>query len=163
DLPARERRWVAALLVGAMAIRAAMVGALLLFGTPDRVYVPFNVFFGDEQYMIIRALRQRAFWLGASMRLESFAHVFELYGRTSSLQIIAFLQLLVGPAPYAVRLFNILLYAAGGVILHRVVRRAYGRVPAFASLAFLLLLPSLMLWSAAALKESLNFLVVVST
>jgi len=163
DLPARERRWVSALLVGAMAVRAAMVAALLLFGTPDRVYVPFNVFFGDEQYMIIRALRQRALWLGSSIRAEAFANVFEQYGRTSYLQIIAFLQLLVGPAPYAVRLFNILLYVGGGVILHRIVRRAYGRVPAFASLAFLLFLPSLVLWSATALKESLNFLVVVST
>jgi hypothetical protein len=162
DLPPRERRWIGGALVGAMAIRAAMVAALFLFGSPDRLYVPFNVFFGDEQYNIVRGLRQRAFWLGASMTQEAFANVFELYGRSSYVQTIALLQLLIGPAPYAVRLFNILLYATGGVILHRLVRRAYGRVPAFASLAFLLFLPSLMLWSATALKESLNFLVVVS-
>ena len=36
-LPAREQRWIAALLVGAMAIRVAMVAALFLFGSPDRI------------------------------------------------------------------------------------------------------------------------------
>jgi hypothetical protein len=55
--------------VGALAIRVAMVAALFLFGSPDRIYVPFNVFFGDEQYMIVRALRIRAIWLGLPMRL----------------------------------------------------------------------------------------------
>jgi 4-amino-4-deoxy-L-arabinose transferase-like glycosyltransferase len=163
DLPPRERRWVGGLLVGAMAIRAAMVAALFLFGSPDTLYVPFNVFFGDEQYNIIRALRLRAFWLGSSIRQDAFMNIFELYGRSSYVQTIAFLQLLVGPAPYAVRLFSILVYACGGVVLHRMVRRAFGRVPAFVSLAFLLFLPSLLIWSSAALKESLNFFVVVST
>ena len=146
-----------------MAVRVAMLIALFLLGKPDTLYVPFNVFFGDEQYMIIRALRQRALWLGASMRVDAFTNVFEVYGRTSYLQTLAFVQLLVGPSPYGVRLLNILLYAGGGIILHRIVRRAYGRVPALVSLAFLLFLPSLMLWSSTALKESLNFLVVVST
>ncbi len=162
-LPAREQRWIAALLVGAMAIRVAMVAALFLFGSPDRIYVPFNVFFGDEQYMIVRALRLRAIFLGLPMRIDAFSDAYELYGRTSYLQVLAFLQLLVGPAPYGVHLFNILLYVAGGLILHRIVRHAYGPIPALGSLAFLLFLPSMLLWSTAALKESFNFFIVVST
>lgn len=162
-IPAREGRWIAALIVSAIAVRAAMVAALFLFGTPDRVHASFNVFFGDEQYMIIRAFRQRAVWLGASMRVDAFTDVFELYGRTSYLTLIALVQMFVGPSPYGVRLLNILLYVAAGIVLHRIVRGAFGRVPALCSLAFLLFLPSLVLWSAAALKESLNFLIVVST
>jgi hypothetical protein len=162
-LPAREQRWIAALLVGAIVIRVAMVAALFLFGSPDRIYVPFNVFFGDEQYMIVRALRLRAIFLGLPMRIDAFSDSYELYGRTSYLQVLAFLQLLVGPAPYGVHLFNILLYIAGGIILHRIVRHAYGAMPALGSLAFLLFLPSMLLWSTAALKESFNFFVVVST
>lgn len=163
DMPAREGRWITALILVAVAVRAAVVGGLFLFGTPDRVHASFNVFFGDEQYMIIRAFRQRALWLGASMRVDAFTDVFELYGRTSYLTLIALLQMVVGPSPYGVRLLNILLYLGAGIVLHRLVRRAYGRVPALLSLAFLLFLPSLVLWSAAALKEALNFLVVVST
>lgn len=161
-LSAREGRWVAGLLIGAMAARAVMVAALFLFGSPDRIYVPFNVFFGDEQYLIVRALRQRALWLGLPMRVEAFSDAFELYGRTSYLQVIALLQLLVGPSPYGVHLFNILLYAAGGIVLHRIVRPAFGRLAALGGLAFLLFLPSMLLWSTAALKESFNFLIVVS-
>jgi hypothetical protein len=162
-LPTREQRWIAALLIGAMAIRVAMVGALFLFGSPDRIYVPFNVFFGDEQYMIVRALRMRAIWLGLPMRFEAFTDAHELYGRTSYLQVLGLLQMIVGPAPYGVHLFNILLYTAGGIVLHRIVRHAYGALPALGSLAFLLFLPSMLLWSTAALKESFNFLIVVST
>jgi hypothetical protein len=162
-LPPREQRWIAALLVGAFAIRVAMVGALFLFGSPDRIYVPFNVFFGDEQYMIVRALRIRAIWLGLPMRFDAFTEAYELYGRTSYLQVLALLQMLVGPAPYGVHLFNILLYTTGGIVLHRIVRPAYGALPALGSLAFLLFLPSMLLWSTAALKESFNFLLVVST
>jgi len=161
--PVREQRWIAALLVGAFAIRVAMVGALFLFGSPDRIYVPFNVFFGDEQYMIVRALRMRAIWLGLPMRYDAFTEAFELYGRTSYLQVLALLQMIVGPAPYGIHLFNILLYTAGGIVLHRIVRHAYGALPALGSLAFLLFLPSMLLWSTAALKESFNFLLVVST
>jgi hypothetical protein len=161
-LSPREARWVAGLLITAMAIRAVIVAALFLFGSPDRIYVPFNVFFGDEQYMIVRALRQRAVWLDLPMRVEQFSDAFEIYGRTSYLQVIAVLQLLVGPSPYGVHLFNILLYVGGGIILHRIVRTAFGRVPALGALAFLLFLPSMMLWSTTALKESLNFFVVVS-
>jgi len=88
-LSPREARWVAGLLITAMAIRAVIVAALFLFGSPDRIYVPFNVFFGDEQYMIVRALRQRAVWLDLPMRVEQFSDAFEIYGRTSYLQVIA--------------------------------------------------------------------------
>ena len=162
-LPPRERMWVAGLLAVAIAIRAALVAGLFLFGTPDRLYASFNVFFGDEQYMIIRAFRQRAVWLGESMRADAFTDVFEVYGRTSYLKLLALLQLLIGPSPYGVRLLNVLLYTTGGIVLHRIVRPAYGRVAAIGGLAFLLFLPSLVLWSATALKESMNFFVVVST
>ncbi len=161
-LPARERRWIMGVLIGALALRAAILAALFLLGTPD-VQASFSVFFGDEQYMLIRALRQRSLWLGLPMRSDAFTDIFELYGRTSYLNVIAYLQLLLGPSPYGVRLLNVLFYVTGAVVLHRMVRRAYGRVPALGGLVLLLFLPSLVVWSASALKESLSFLVVVCT
>jgi len=160
-LPPREARWVAAMLAAALAVRAAAVAALFLFGSPD-VQASFNVWFGDEQYNLTRALRQLSVWLGRPMRVESFVDVFEVYGRTSYVQLIALLQLIVGRAPYGVHLFNALLYAAAALILHRTVRAAFGRVPAFLALALVLFLPSLLLWSVTALKESFNFLIVMT-
>jgi hypothetical protein len=161
SLPPRERRWIRGLLVGAILVRVFAVAALFLFGTPD--YASFNVFFGDEQYMVIRSIRLRNLWLGLPLSPEAFVDVFDSYGRTSYLNVIAYAQLLVGPSPYGVHLLNTVFYLVGAIVLHRIARRAYGPVPAFGSLVFVLFLPTLVAWSASALKESLNFLVVVCT
>jgi hypothetical protein len=158
----REQRWIVGLILATIGVRLALLAGLFLFGEPDIPHVPFTVFFGDEQYLIVRTLRQRALWLGSTMNNEAFEGVFELYGRTSYVQFLALVQLLVGPSPYGVRLLSILLFILGGIVLHRIVRRAYGPVAALGSLAFLLFFPSLVLWSSAAMKESLNFLLVVS-
>ena len=158
----REQRWIVGVILAGIAVRIALLAGLFLFGSPEIQRVPFSVFFGDEEYMIGRALRQRALWLGSSMTTEAFRDLFEQYGRTSYLQVLALAQVVVGPAPYGVRLLSMLMYFAASIILHRIVRRAYGPVPALGSLIFLLFFPSLVLWSSAALKESLNFLLIVS-
>ena len=157
-LPPGEARWVARILAGAIAVRVVIVAALFLFGTADHLW--YNTFFGDEQYMLVRSMRLRHLWLGSPISLEALFDVFDLYGQTSYLNIIAYVQLLVGPAPYGIHLLNSAFYLAGALILHRVVRRAFGPVPAAGALSGTLFFPSLVIWSASGLKESLNFLVV---
>lgn len=157
-LPAREQRWVRGLLAVAIAVRVLLMAALFLFGTSD--HGSFNVFFGDEQYLLVRSLRLRNLWLGAPLSLEALFDVFDAYGQTSYLNVIACAQLLVGPAPYGIHLLNSAFYLIGVLILHRVVRAAFGRVPAIIGLFGLLFFPTLLIWSASGLKESLNFLVV---
>ena len=158
----RERRWIIGIVLAAIAVRVALIAGVFLFGSPVIDRSPINVLFGDEEYMISRALRQRALWLGASMTTEAFRDLYEQYGRTSYMDVLVVAQVVFGPSPYGVRLLSVLMYAAGGIILHRIVRPAFGRVVALGSLAFLLFLPSLVMWSSAALKESLNFLLATA-
>jgi hypothetical protein len=158
-LPAREARAVQVIVATALAVRAALVAWLFLFGSNDHMW--FNTFFGDEQYLVVRSLRLRALWAGAPVSLEGFRDVYESYGQTSYLNVIAFAQLFTGPAPYGVHLLNATLFAAGAVVLHRVVRQAYGRAAAVVALGAVLFWPSMIVWSASALKESMNVFVVM--
>ena len=153
-----EAAFVRRLLVLAIAVRVLLVAGLLLFGTSDHMW--FNTFFGDEQYLLVRSMRLRQFWLGTSMSLEAFFDLFDLYGQTSYIDVIAFAQVLIGPAPYGIHLLNSAFYLVGAILLHRLIRSAFGRVPAAIALVGLLFLPSLLVWSASGLKESLTFLVV---
>jgi hypothetical protein len=65
--------------------------------------------------------------------------------------------MLFGPSPYGLRLINMLLFLGGAVLLFRVARVAFGKVPAFAGLAIVLFVPTLFFWSISLLKESLYF------
>jgi hypothetical protein len=157
-LPPREARWVGGLLVTAIAVRVVIIAALFQFGTPDHMW--FNTFFGDEQYLLVRSLRLRHFWIGSPLSLEAFFDVFDAYGQTSYLNVIAFVQLLVGPAPYGIHLLNAAFYLLATVVLHRMVRSSFGPVPAAGTLFGTLFFPTLLIWSVSGLKESLNVLVV---
>ena len=162
-LSERERRWVRGLLIAAIVMRVVAVLILFLWGEPDIVNTSVKVFFGDEQYGIIRSLRQRNLWLGVPMSSEAFDDVYGSYGKTSYTLVMAFIQVLIGPAPYGVHLVNTLFYLAGALLLHRLARQAYGPVPALGSLVLLLFLPTMAAWSVSALKESLFFLLTVMT
>jgi hypothetical protein len=74
--------------------------------------------------VLVRSLRLRHLWLGSPISLEALFDVFDLYGQTSYLNMIAYVQLLVGPAPYGIHLLNSAFYLAGALVLHRVVLRA---------------------------------------
>jgi hypothetical protein len=158
DLPAREARAVQLVLVAALAIRVALVVWLFAFGSSEGMW--FNTFFGDEDYDLVRSFRLRTLWIGNPISIEGFNGVYDQYGWTSYLNVIAFVQLLVGPAPYGIHLLNVLFFCAGATLLHRLVRYAFGPVEAILTLAALLFWPSIVMWSASALKESINFLVV---
>jgi hypothetical protein len=159
-LPAEEARCIRLVLIAAIAVRVLIVAALFLFGTPDHMW--FNTFFGDEQYLLVRSMRLRHLWLGSPVSLEALFDMFDLYGQTSYLNVIAYVQLVVGQAPYGIHLLNVAFYVCGALVLHRLVRQAFGPVTATLSLFGTLFFPSLVIWSASGLKESLNFLVVAA-
>jgi hypothetical protein len=153
DLDADERRWVVGLTAIAVALRVAAVVALFL--ATDHSRVPFGTFFGDEDYFIKRSLWLRNVALGIPIHMFDLEYAFEPNGRSSYLYLLAFVQTLVGPAPYGLHLLSIAFYVLAVLLLYRAVRVTLGRMPALFGLTVLLLLPSLFAWSVSVLKEPL--------
>ena len=151
-----ERRRVTVLLVVAIALRAIAVAAL--FMTTNHEQVPFGRFFGDEEFYLRHSIWLRNIAVGLPVHTSDFAFAFDTLGWTSYLYVLAFLQVLVGPAPYGVHLFGIALFLLGTVVLFRTVRPVFGRTASLIGLVVLLFLPSLFAWSISALKEPLYFL-----
>ena len=152
-LPADERRRVLWLLGAAIALRVAAIAALFITANPDAG--SFGNFFGDEWFYLVRGLRLYAMWMGDAISLESFIYAYDKTGYTSYQNVLVFLSILFGPAPYGIHMFNMAVFVAGTVLLYRVVRASYGTAAATLGLAYLLFLPSLFMWSVSALKESL--------
>jgi hypothetical protein len=161
-LPERERRWVLGILILAILLRVLAVALLSWRATPDHVVsFPWD---GDGVFLKLRGLWIRNVWLGLPIAPVDFSNAFSReYGWTTYINVLAYLQYLVGPAPYSIHLLNIAIYVASAGILYRMVRQAFGAVPALVGLGLMLFLPSLFLWSVSALKESLYvFLLVCS-
>ncbi|MES1255564.1 MAG: hypothetical protein ABUS56_08150 [Acidobacteriota bacterium] len=155
-----ERRVVFGVLVAAIALRVGLVGVLFLSSNPHHlVSFPFD---GDGWYMKQRSIWIRNVWLGVPLDPVDFNRAFEAYGWTSYIYVLAYLQYLLGPGPYAVHLFNVGCFTGGAVMLARMVRSAYGPIAGAASLALTLFLPTLFMWSVSALKESLYFILLVA-
>ena len=172
-LPDRERRWLLGVLTVALGLRLlAVIGLFLVFSyAPESRFLTdlserFSVSFffdGDGRY-----LKQRAWWLrntwldvpiGERYFRLAFSRDFPGYAWTGYLYVIAYLQYLLGPAPFGVHLFNILLFLTASVALYRLVRTAYTPGAAFAGLTLLLFLPTLFAWSISAMKESFHLFV----
>ena len=174
-LPDRERRWLLSVLAVALGLRLlAVIGLFLVFSyAPESRLLadqsvsdaPLTSFFfdGDGQ-----ALKQRAWWLrntwldvpiGERYFRLAFSRDFPGYAWTGYLYVIAYLQYLLGPAPFGVHLFNILLFLTASVALYRLVRTAYTPGAAFVGLTLLLFLPTLFAWSISAMKESFHLFV----
>jgi hypothetical protein len=158
-LPEGERRWLYAILITAVAARVLVI--LGLFLITNHHQVPFGHLFGDEEYFIRRSLWIRNLALGLPLHRADFIYAYDDYSRTSFLYVLAVLQMLVGPAPYGAHLFNILCYVAASVVLYRLIRPAFGPLPALLGLVLLLFLPTQFAWSISALKDPL-FLLVMS-
>jgi 4-amino-4-deoxy-L-arabinose transferase-like glycosyltransferase len=157
-LDERERRWLMAVLVTAVAARVIVI--LGLFLVTDHRLVPFGSLFGDEEYFIRRSLWMRNVAMGLPMHRADFIYAYDDYSRTSFLYVLAALQALVGPAPYGAHVFSILCYVGASIVLYRLVRPTYGRLPALLGLVMLLFLPTQFAWSLSALKEPLYFFVM---
>jgi hypothetical protein len=155
-----ERRWLLAVLVTGIVLRVAAIGGLFL--VTNHAKVSFGSFFGDEEYFIRRALWLRNIALGLPVHVADLIYAFDQYSATTYLYFLAFVQVLVGPAPYGVHLLSVAFYVSGSVLLYRIVRPAFGRMPALLGLALLLFLPTLFAWSISALKDPVFFLLTAS-
>lgn len=149
-----ERRMVWVVLAVGVGVRVFALA--LLFLLSDHALLTSFFWDGDGVYLKYRALVIRNVMAGIPVSQPDSFHAFDRgYGWSSYLYLLAYLQYLTGPAPFGIHLLNTALYMATAVILYRLVRPAYGRTPALAGLAVMLLLPTLIAWSVSALKESL--------
>jgi len=158
-LPDRERRWLLSLLAVALGLRLLVVIGLFLLTDPDLRPVANFFFDGDGQYLKFRSLWLRNTWLGVPIGEVYFRLAFAPYAWSGYVYVIAYLQYLLGPAPFGIHLFNILLFLAASVALYRLVRTAYTPAAALVGLTLLLFLPTLFAWSISALKESFHLFV----
>lgn len=162
DLPPRERQAVLWILGIAIGLRVLAIAGLFLFTDHDHLA---NFFFeGDGLYLKRRSLLIRNVWLGIPIATYDYPGAFDPhYGWTGYVFVLAYLQYLIGPAPYGVHLMNTVLFVAGAVALYRVLRNVYGSPAALGGLTTVLFLPSLFFWSVSALKESMQFCLAAVT
>ena len=150
DLSERERYWLAVVLCAAVAVRLIAIGGLFVTANAS---VPYANFFGDEEFFKRRSVWMRNIGLGVPIAGSDVIYAYDDVGRSLHLYVLAYLQAMVGNAPYGILMLNAAVYAVGALALYRLVRPAFGGVAALGGLALLLFLPSLMTWSISALKE----------
>ena len=157
-LPVSERRWLNALLVVALAARVAAIGSMFIVNTPMHDDESVAMLSGDEAYGLGRALRTRDVLTGAPVTQYDYFVAYDEYGQNSYITVLTALQMLFGPTPYSMRLFNTLLFMTAAVLLFRTSRSAFGPAAAFGGLTAMLFLPTLFYWSISLLKEPLYLL-----
>jgi hypothetical protein len=150
DLAGRERDWFFIVFVTAILLRYVVIGGLLLSADDSR---PYTVFFGDEWIFKSRPIWLRNIGLGIPISAADFIYAYDVTGMSGHLYALAFLQALVGDAPYGVHVFNVMLYVGAVAILYRLMRRSFGPLVALGGSTVLLFLPSLFAWSVSVLKE----------
>lgn len=158
QLPASERAWVLTLFGAAIVVHVLIIGWLVL--TADRAY-PYSVFFGDEWIFKSRPIWLRNVALGLPISTADYIYAFDETGMSGHLYVLAYVQALVGDAPYGVHLLSVTAYTSTVLLLHAAMRRSFGRMTAFGGAAVLLFLPSLFAWSMSALKEPIYIAVAI--
>jgi hypothetical protein len=156
-LPTPERRQLTAMLALALIARLIAIATIFLVAAPQHDDQFVGASGGDEAYNLARALRTRDVVLGVSANKYDYLVVFDEYGRNSYVTFLSGVQLVFGPTPYSMRLFNAVVYLSGAVMIFRLIRRAMGSLPGLIGLAVVLFLPSLFAASIALLKESIYF------
>lgn len=159
-LPPDERWWLLRLSVLAIALRVAAIGVLFLVSNHDSQGAGY--LFGDEAYALARSWRFRNVLLGFPQLKYDYMIAFEGYGQSSYISVMTYLQMLVGPAPYGLRVLNAVLYMSAVLVLFRMTRQAFGAFTAFSGTIVLLFLPTLFFWSISLLKESFYFVLTVA-
>jgi hypothetical protein len=148
-----ERTIILILLLAGIGLRLATLVGLFLSSSPGHlISFPFD---GDGQYLKQRSIWVRNVWVGTPVAPSAFSFAFEAYARTSYINVIAFVQYLLGAAPYAIHLFNVCCFVATAAVLHRLARAAYGGAAAAIALTLILFWPTQVLWSVSALKDPL--------
>lgn len=154
-----ERRWFWSIVPISVVIR--LIAIALLFYTADPAR-PFGSFFGDEELYKFRTMWLRNLGQGLPMSPADVIYSFDAVGNTSYIYVLAFIQALVGDAPYGLHVMNMVLYICGILGLYRLARASYGGAVAMAGLIVLLFLPSLGLWSISVLKEPMSVLMIAA-
>ena len=157
-LPPNERHWLKVLLVLALATRLVAIGFLFVVNTPLHDDESVAMLNGDEAYGLSRALRTRDVLTHAPVTQYDYFVAYDEYGRNSYITFLTTMQILFGPTPYSMRLFNALLFMSASVLLFRMSRSAFGAAAAFGGLTAMLFLPTLFYWSISLLKEPLYLL-----
>jgi len=157
-LPETERRWLNAVLVIALAARLAAIGSMFLVNSPMHDDESVAMLSGDEAYGLSRALRTRDVLTGAPVTQYDYFVAYDEYGKNSYITVLTAMQMLFGPTPYGMRVFNTLLFMTAAVLLFHTSRSAFGSVAAFGGLTAMLFLPTLFYWSISLLKEPLYLL-----
>ncbi|MEO7158287.1 MAG: hypothetical protein ABI039_12025 [Vicinamibacterales bacterium] len=152
DLEPEERRWFLWIAGTAIVLRLAAIAVLFLTAGADH---PYSTFFGDEELFKSRPIWIRNIGLGVPISAADFIYAYDDTGRSGYIFLLAILQAIFGDMPYSLHVLNAVVYVIGALILHRLVRRSFGSLPAMLGLTVLLLLPSLFAWSISALKESM--------
>jgi hypothetical protein len=154
-----EKRWFWSIMSISIVIRLIAIAALFYTADPAR---PFASFFGDEELYKFRTVWLRNIGQGMAMSPADVIYSFDEVGNTSYIYVLAFIQALVGDAPYGLHVMNMALYVCGILGLYRLARASYGGVVAMGGLLLLLSLPSLGLWSISVLKEPMSaFMIAV--
>jgi hypothetical protein len=162
-LEGRERTWVFALLGLAVALRLLALAIFFfltnqgggIFSTITSAYDDsFPVLIPDEWYLAYRARLLRYTAIGVPLSHYEYVEVVRDFGYTSVNYARAYLQLLVGEAPFTIRLFDTGLYLAACAALYRTVRPTFGALAALGGFGVVLFLPSLFVWSISALKDA---------
>jgi len=154
-LTSQERRWMLTLFGVAVALRAISIGGLFLTADPA---IPYANFFGDEEFFKRKTTWLRNVSMGVPISKADFIYAFDRTGDSSYLDVLSYLQALVGLAPYGIHVLNAAAYLAAVLILFKTARPAFGSMAALIGSTLLLFIPSLFIWSVSALKEPLYFL-----
>lgn len=168
-LTERDRRWLLRIIVAALLLRSVVLAVQFLWLTHPAWFSRDAIeildgersvasLFGDEVYTKRRTLWMRDVWLGLPIAPANLFWAFQKpYGWTGYYYVIAYLQVLFGPAPFGIHFVNTGVYLIGAMLLYRLVRRSLGSPTALGGLALTLFVPSLFIWSISALKEPFYF------
>ena len=148
-----EQRWFWSVMGTAVVLRVIAIALLFLTADPSR---PFASFFGDEELYKFRTVWVRNIGQGIPVSPADVIYSFDAVGNTGYMDVLAFVQALVGDAPYGLHLLNMTLCLCGVLALYRLARAAYGTTVSMAGLIALLFLPSVAIWSISILKEPMN-------
>ncbi|MCC7418332.1 MAG: hypothetical protein IT176_14445 [Acidobacteria bacterium] len=154
-LQGRERVHLVRILALAIGLRFIAVGLLLVGTRPDRE--PFLALFPDAQYLLDRSLWIRNLWLGVEIGPHQWLGIVDPYAASSYPYLLAALQTIAGPSPYALCLLSVAFFTAGALLMHRMVRGAFGGPTATLALAATMCWPTLFAWSISVLREAFQF------
>jgi hypothetical protein len=157
----RERWWVWRLLALAVVLGLLTIAVLFLKSDP-RVLSSFP-WERDGEGIALRSWWIRNVWMDIPILPQYFKSAADPYAWTTFLYVLAYVQYLLGIAPYGLHVINIGLSVATAIILYRLIRLSYGPEPALVGLTLMLFTPTLFLWSVSTLKEPIFVFVAAVT